>query len=273
MSGFNAIFKKELHDAVQGRWMFAFAGVFAVLALTLALVDQNSGSFASSGFNRTTASLINLSLLIVPLLALVLGAGAISGEREQGTLVGLLSQPLSATELLLAKFLGLMVAIWMAILFGFGLAALLVSAFNPLSDAGHYLLFVLLSAALASSTLSIGILISVLTNRRVKALSFAVLVWFALVLFYDLGAIGVALSISSSGSTLLATVLGNPVESTRILAIMSIEPDLKILGPLGSYLSQQFGTATSSIMLGGSLLVWTLAPMAIAVQVFRNQDA
>ena len=259
MNGFKAIFKKEVHDAVQSRWMIAFAFVFGVLALTLALVDQNSGDLASTGFNRTTASLINLSLLIVPLLALVLGAGAISGERERGTLIGLLSQPLSATELILAKYFGLLVSVWMAIAFGFGIAALLVSAFNPLTDAGHYLLFVLLSAGLASAMLSIGMLISVLSDRRVKALSFAVLIWFVLVLFYDLGAIGVALSISSSGSTLLAAVLGNPVEATRILAIMSIEPDLKILGPLGSYLTEQFGTATSAVMLSTSLFIWAAA--------------
>lgn len=273
MNGFKAVFKKELHDAVQGRWMIAFACVFGLLALTLALVDRNAGDFASNGFNRTTASLINLSLLIVPLLALVLGAGAISGERERGTLAGLLTQPLSRTELLLAKFCGLVVAVWMAIAFGFGLAALLVSAFNPLSDAGHYLLFVVLSGALAATMLSVGMLISVLADRRVKALSFAVLTWFVLVLFYDLGAIGVALSLSSSGSTLLAAVLGNPVEATRILAIMSIEPDLTILGPLGSYLSQEFGTAVSSLMLAMSIVVWTVVPMAVAIFVFRNQDA
>ena len=92
-------------------------------------------------------------------------------------------------------------------------------------------------------------------------------------LLYDLAAMGIVLSISSSGSTLLAAVLVNPVESTRILAIMSIEPDLKILGPLGSYLSQEFGTAVSSLMLAMSLFIWTAAPMAIAVHLFRNQDA
>lgn len=267
------ILRKELRDAVQSRWLIVFAVTFALLAVTLALVDQRSGSVGAQGFNRTTAGLINLCLLVVPLLALILGAGAISGERERGTLVGLLSQPVSATEVLIGKYLGLMLAVWMAIALGFGVAALLVSAFNPLTDAGHYLLFVVLSAGLASAMLSIGMLISVVSQRRVKALAIAVAVWFVLVLFYDLGAIGLALAVSSSGKTLLLTVLANPVESVRILAILSLEPDLQILGPLGAYLSNEFGTASSAALLTASLLAWAAAPLALAAYLFRQQDA
>lgn len=267
------IVRKELRDAVQGRWLIVFAVTFALLALTLALVDQQAGSVGTQGFNRTTAGLINLCLLIVPLLALILGAGAIAGERERGTLVGLLSQPISAAELLIGKYLGLMLAVWLAIALGFGVAALLVSAFNPLTDAGHYLLFVVLSAGLASAMLSIGMLISVVSERRVKALAIAVAVWFVLVLFYNLGAIGVALAISSSGRTLLLAVLGNPVESVRILAVLSLEPDLQILGPLGSYLSNELGTRSSAVLLTSALLAWVVAPMALATYLFRQQDA
>ncbi len=269
----SVVMRKELRDAVHGRWLFVFAAAFALLAVTLALVDQQAGSFGDQGFNRTTAGLINLCLLIVPLLALILGAGAIAGERERGTLVGLLSQPVSAAELLIGKYLGLMFAVWMAIAMGFGAAAVLVSPFNPLTDAGHYLLFVVLSAVLASAMLSIGMLISVVSAGRVKALAISVATWFVLVLFYNLGAIGVALAISSSGKTLLLTVLGNPVESVRILAVLSLEPDLEVLGPLGAYLSNEFGTAPSAVMLSLALLAWVVAPLVLATYLFRRQDA
>jgi Cu-processing system permease protein len=269
----SVILRKELRDAVHGRWLAVYAVAFALLAFTLALVDRQAGELGSQGFNRTTAGLINLSLLIAPLLALIMGAGAIAGERERGTLVGLLAQPLSTTELLVGKYLGLLFAVWLALAAGFGAAALLVAAFNPLTDAGHYLLFVALSAGLAAAMLSIGMLISVVSERRVRALALAVGAWFLLVLFYDLGAIGLALAVSSSGRTLLLTVLGNPVETVRILAILSLEPDLQVLGPLGAYLSTEFGTAKSAIMLLAGLLFWTVAPLVASVYLFRRQDA
>jgi hypothetical protein len=106
----------------------------------------------------------------------------------------------------------------------------------------------------------------------VKALSIAVALWFVLVLFYDLGAIGLALAVSSSGKTLLLTVMGNPVEAVRILAILRLEPELQILGPLGAYLSNELGTAVSTVLLLGSLSFWTVAPLAASAHLFRRQD-
>ncbi len=273
MNGMTVILRKELRDAVQGRWLLVFAGVFGLLALTLSLVDRDAGTTSAQSFNRTTAGLINLCLLIVPLLALVLGAGAIAGERERGTLAGLLANPVTTTEVLLGKYFGLVISVWMAIALGFGAAALLVSPINPLTGAGHYLLFAALSAGLATAMVSIGVLISVLSNGRTKAMAIAVAVWFGLVLFYNLGAIGLALAVSSSGQTLLVAVLGNPVESVRILAVLSLEPDLAILGPLGSYLSNEFGQGRSAMLLGGNLVAWAAAPLALAIYIFRRQDA
>ncbi|MCO5200679.1 MAG: ABC transporter permease [Chloroflexi bacterium] len=271
MRAIRAIMWKELRDAVRSRWLVGYAAAFAVVAL--AMSQLQGGDIGSQGFNRTTAGLINLCILLVPLLSLVLGAAAIAGERERGTLATLLSQPISAAELLAGKYVGLTIAVWSAIALGFGAAGFLVALFEPITDLKHYLLFVLLSGGLASATLSIGMLISVIADSRVKALSGAVLAWFLLVLVYDLGAIGLALWISSSGRTLLAVALGNPVEATRLLAVLSVEPDLQILGPLGSYMIDRLGTATSAVLLLLSLAAWSVAPLAIAVRIFQSQDA
>ncbi|MEO9256008.1 MAG: hypothetical protein ABI305_10725, partial [Tepidiformaceae bacterium] len=112
-----------------------------------------------------------------------------------------------------------------------------------------------------------------LSNSRVKALALAVMGWFVLVLFYDLGAISLALWVSSSGQTLTLAALGNPVESVRLLAVMSLEPDLQVLGPLGAYLNNELGRSMSMLLLAGGILAWTLAPLAFAARIFNSQDA
>ena len=267
------IMNKELRDAFESRWLLSFAATFALLALVLSFVQGNSGDAGAQGFNRTTAGLVNLCLMLVPLLALVLGAGAIAGERERGTLATLLCQPVTATELFLGKYLGLMFSVWLAIALGFGGAGLLVALVNPLTDIGHYALFIVLSAILASSMLSIGMLISVLSEGRVKALALAVMAWFALVLFYDLGAVSIALWVSSSGRTLTLAAIGNPVESVRLLAVMSLEPDLQVLGPLGAYLDNELGRAMSMVLLAGAIVAWTAGPIFAAAALFNRQDA
>lgn len=267
------ILRKELRDAVRGRWLFAFAATFAILALTLSLVQGGAGNLGAQGFTRTTAGLINLCLLLVPLLALIAGAGGLAGERERGTLATLLSQPISPAQLVLGKYLGLVIAVWMAIALGFGGAGLVMALFSPVTDVSHYLLFVGLSAVLAAAMLSIGLFISVFSDGRLKALSIAVVVWFLVVLLYDLAAVGLALAVSSSGRSLLLVVLGNPVESVRILAIMSLEPDLTVLGPLGSYVTNEVGRGAGVAVLSGALAVWVLAPLAATLHFAGKRDA
>jgi hypothetical protein len=121
--------------------------------------------------------------------------------------------------------------------------------------------------------LSLGMLVSVVSGGRVRALAGAIVLWFVLVLFYDLGAIGLALTISSSGRALLLVVLGNPVETVRILAVLSLEPDLQVLGPLGAYVVEEVGTSIGLVLLIGALVTWTVAPLVVAVQILGDQDA
>ena len=269
----NVILRKELRDAFRSRWLLAFAATFAVLALTLSFVQGSAGDLGAQGFNKTTAGLINLCLLLVPLLALITGAGGLAGERERGTLATLLSQPISPAQLVLGKYLGLVIAVWMSIALGFGGAGLLMALFSPVTDVSHYLLFVGLSAVLAAAMLSVGLFISVFSDGRLKALSIAVVVWFLVVLLYDLAAVGLALTVSSSGRSLLLVVLGNPVECVRILAIMSLESDLDVLGPLGSYVSNEVGRGPGVALLSAALAAWVLVPLAATLRIAGNRDA
>src|SRR3990172_690554 len=123
MNAVIAIARKEVRDAVAGRWLILYAAVFAVLALGLSYLGQrNLGGLGFENFSRTTASLLNLCLLLAPLVALSLGAGSIAAERDRGPLTYLLSQPISRLDLLLGKFTGLASPIPLPTIAGFGVA-------------------------------------------------------------------------------------------------------------------------------------------------------
>lgn len=271
MTAFRTLVRKEIRDATQSRWLLGFAVSFTLLVLLFARV-QSGGDVFAHGFNRTTAGLRNLVLLAVPLLALLLGASAVASEREQGTLATLLSQPVGSGELLLAKYVGLTLAIWAAVALGFGLGGLLLALVAPLGAFDRFLAFVGLAAALASASASIGLLLSVTLRTRLRAMASAALVWLVLTLFYELAVIAIALAISASGRTLLVAALLDPVEATRILGILAVEPNLEVLGPLGGYLATQLGTGATAGLLVASLLGWVVVPLAAAVALFRSQD-
>src|SRR5215472_15096666 len=123
VSSVSLIMGKELQDARRSRWFLLLTVVFAGLALALSLLGMSAlGGIGGSGFGRTTASLLNLVILIVPLMGLLMSALSVAGEREHGTLLSILAQPVLLEEVMLGKLLGLAAALLGTTLFGFGLA-------------------------------------------------------------------------------------------------------------------------------------------------------
>ena len=106
------IAQRELREALKNKWLWLYALGFAGLALALSRAGLASAGYAGlGGFGRTAASLVNALLLFVPLIGLSVGASSIAGERERGTLLYLLSQPINRAELFAGKAVGASLAV------------------------------------------------------------------------------------------------------------------------------------------------------------------
>ena len=260
---------KELRDAIGNRWLIGYAAVLGALGLaaTATGLDSTSG-LALQAFGRTTATLMNLCLLLAPLVAVLMGAASIAGERDRGTLEHLLAQPLSRTGLLAAKHAGLLIALTLATLAGFLPAGVLLVARGGAGLLGHYLLFPAIASLAGAAMAGVGVLISVSSRSAVQAQGAAVFAWFGFVLLYDLVLIG-ALSVSGMRAEWLAAALvGNPVDAARVLGVLALEPDLYLLGPAGAYLAARFSRLGAAMLLLSALALWTTAPAAIAAMKF-----
>lgn len=261
---------KELRDAVSNRWLLGYALLLGTLGLaaTATGLDSTSG-LAMQAFGRTTATLMNLCLLLAPLVAVLMGAGAIAGEQERGTLDHLLAQPLTRTRLLLAKHVALLAALTGATLAGFTPAGVVVLAAGP-EMLGHYLLFPAIAALAGAAMASVGLLISVTSRSAVQAQGTAVFTWFAFVLLYDLVLMG-SLAVSGMPAEWLAAALvANPVDAARVLGVLALEPDLYLLGPAGAYIATTLGGGGAAAVLLGSLLCWAALPTVGAMVTFMK---
>jgi Cu-processing system permease protein len=265
------IARKELHDAIRNRWMAAYAVVLGALGLAAAASGlESSAGLALQTFGRTTATLMNLCLLLAPLVAVLTGAATIAGENDRGTLENLLAQPMTRGRLLLAKYGGLLASLTLATAAGFVPAGLFVAAHTGTAFVGQFLLFPAIAAVLGAAMLGIGLLISVSSRGGVQAQGTAVLVWFTFVLLYDLLLMGtLALSGLSVGG-LAITLIANPVDAARVLGLLALEPDLYLLGPAGAYITARLGVAGAALVLSASLGVWTAAPLAASIWRFRS---
>jgi len=265
------LIEKELRDAVSNRWLLGYAFLLGALGLaaTATGLDSTSG-LAMQAFGRTTATLMNLCLLLAPLVAVLMGAGAIAGEQERGTLDHLLAQPLTRTRLLLAKHVALLAALTGATLAGFTPAGFVVAAAAGAGMLGHYLLFPTIAALVGAAMASLGLLISVTSRSAAQAQGTAVFTWFALVLLYDLVLMG-SLAVSGMPAEWLAAALvANPVDAARVLGVLALEPDLYLLGPAGAYITATLGGAGAAAMLLSSLLCWTTLPTVGAMVTFMK---
>ena len=263
--------QKELRDAFRNRWFLLYAFALAGLSLALAwFAASGAGSFGVAGFGRTTAGLINLILLIVPLMGLTLGAMSLAGEREKGTLVYLLAQPISGAEVLLGKFAGLALALTAALVIGFGLTGILMAVIGGGGDFRVFLTLLVLSVLLGIASLSMGFLISAAVKRAATAVGLALFLWLVLVYFGDLGLMGTAVVMQVEIQQLLALALINPLQVFKIAAVLDLRDNLEVLGPAGIYAYRTYGWALWP-MLVGLLLAWAVVPFALATQVFKKR--
>ncbi|GAB4528233.1 MAG: ABC transporter permease subunit [Anaerolineae bacterium] len=268
-----ALSRKEINDSLKNRWFVLYAAAFAMLALLLSWLSLSSGGIGYSGFasfGRTAASLINLVLLIVPLMALTVGAGSLSGEQERGTLHFLLSQPVNRAEVLLGKYLGLAAALLGALALGFGLSGLVIALQGGDTNAADYGLLALFAFVLALGMLSTGFLIGVLVRKTAPATSVALLLWLIFVFVGDLGLMGTTLAFELPIGTLFHLALANPLQVFKMLALVNINATLDVLGPAGIYAMQTYRDSLGWLF-AGALLGWVLVPLVISLALFYQR--
>ena len=112
---------KELRDGFRNRWIAAAIIVLGILALVLSVLGSApTGSVSVSELDVSVISLASLSVYLIPLIALMLSFDAMVGELERGTMMLLLTYPVTRWQVIMGKFLGHVLILLIAILVGYG---------------------------------------------------------------------------------------------------------------------------------------------------------
>ena len=263
----------EAFGRVSGtRTIQVFALLFSVLALSLSyfgLAGQRSAGF--QGFARMTASLLNLVVTIVPLMALMVGVTETTGRRQH--LAVILAQPVGRREVLLGSFLGVAGALIAALAIGLGGAGVLVALQTSPDSYAGYLILVAAAIALLLAFLALAFLLGVVLLDRLKAMAAAVVVWFALVVGYDLLVIGLSSMLKGTAlkTILLPSIMLNPVDITRVGVTLAGGRGA-LFGPAGAVLVDVFGTSLGMAAAAMALLLQIILPLGLAVAVFHRRD-
>jgi Cu-processing system permease protein len=262
----------EFRRAIESRWLFGFAVMLAVLILGLSYFGLSQGrEVGFQGFARVTLSLMNLVLFTVPLTGLVLGVTSVAAGGSALPL--LLAQPVGRGEVLVGKFLGLAAALTLAQAVGFGGGGAAIAIFAGMEQVPGFLVLMGTSFALGWLTLAAALCIAVVWPDRLRAMSAALLLWLVLVVAYDLALLGATALLRGVPlqTVLFPALLLNPIDLCRVLVTLSLGSGA-MFGPTAAVVMRMFGTHGGIAVGTGVLLIETVAPLAVAVWVFRRRD-
>ena len=258
------IAKREFLDAVRNRWFFFFAVLFILLDSTISYSGIISGR--DNTFLKPAISLLNLVLILVPLMALIMGANSFTGARESWEL--LLIQPISRREAMLGKYLGLGIAITATILLGFISAGVILILNVGYKEISHFLFLVFLSVLLSLIFLSIASVTSIILGEKAKSIGVSFMLWFWFVIIYDFILVGLTLVL---GEVIVVLLFLNPVDLVRTILLTSIG-NATLVGPAGAVLNKTFGDLTGMALSLVVLLAWLLVPLLVALLIFEKKD-
>lgn len=263
---------KEVRAGLRNRWFLLYTALFLVLSVAFATVAIAGSTLTGQpGFGRTSAGLMNLMLLIVPLIGLTIGAQAIVAEREDRFLEFQLAQPVAPAEIFVGKYLGAAASLVLMLAFGLGVSGVILAVRGGSADAGDFLLLVLLTMLLGLAMLSVGYLVSSFTPRTAAALGIALTLWLIFVMLGDLGLMGSAAIMRMTPGTLLGLTLINPLDVYKLAGVSLLQSSLEVLGPAGSYAIDRFGSGLTWLLLA-LLALWVIVPLPIGYWLFRRAD-
>lgn len=261
---------KEFHDGLRNRWFVSITIIFAILSVGLSYYGTAvSGSIGVASLSSTIASLASLAVFLIPLIALLVSYDSFVGEQESGTLLLLLTYPISKTQLLIGKFVGQGGIIALATLLGFGAsAAVLTYQQGAEFVLPAFSLFIGSAILLGLSFTAIAYVVSLLVSEKSKAAGFALVIWFFFALVFDLGLLALLVGtedfISQQGLTQLMML--NPADIFRLVNFAGLD-NADVNGALAVAIQSSASVEQLFLLLAS----WVLGPLLLAVIIFRTR--
>ena len=226
------IAKKEILDNIRNKWVIIISVLFAFFALVSSYFPSTFLVDGWQSFESTIGIMLGSIGWIVPIVGIMLGYAAILGEIEKGSMSALIAYPTTKIEILLGKFLGLGGVLSLSLIFGFGLAGIVIAINISDANFGGYLVFIFETVLFGLVFLSLAMFFSNVLKKRSTAIGVAIFLWlfFILLLPMILGGIlimGVGIEEIMAGSFQVpewyfGLSLFNPMDVYSSLVTMSI---------------------------------------------------
>jgi len=265
---------QEIRDGFRNRWIVALTGVLSVFALSLTLLGSApTGNVGVSALLVSVVSLSSLSIFLLPLIGLMLSYDSIVGDIERGSMLLLLSYPLTRFQVLAGKFLGHISILSFATVIGYGLAGVVAMVQGAGADeqaVGAFMTMVGSSIVLGGAFLALGYLISAAVRERATAGGLAIGLWLLFVLIYDMALLALLVAEGEAiGQGLFQVLLlANPADAYRLFNLSDLDGVAALSGTVGMMAEAEFSLGSLVV----AQLAWVVVPLALATVLFKRKD-
>jgi len=260
------VVRKDLADAGRSRALWA---VTLVVVVSTAGIVGMVAATSDEGVTRVFQLAFQLAVLTLPIVALVLAKGAITLERESGSLRLLLSLPPSRRDVLVGKFLGRAGLMLAATLLG-GAATGLVVVTMLGGDLATLVPFVGFLGLMGIAFVGVGVGISAASASDGRATAFAVAFYVILVVLWNLIQQGIL-----AGASVLG-LLEAGSEPAWVQFIGMFPPSRAAIAGYDAAVGGGHvfdPNLVTSVWFPALLLVaWTVVPVAAGFVRFRKAD-
>jgi len=210
-------------------------------------------------------SLLNITLIIVPLISLIFSAIYMYNSSEFIEL--LVSQPLKRKALWLSLFYGLAAALSLSFFIGVGIPILIYQA----TATG----FIMIGAGIVLSIIFVAIALytAVLIRDKAKGIGVSILLWLYFSLLFD----GLVLFMLFQfedyplGNFMVGISAFNPIDLCRIFILLHMDISA-LMGYTGAVFKDFFGSQAGSLIAASVLCCWVVVPAWLGVRKFKRKD-
>ena len=251
------IIKYITADILRNKIVLAYTFVLLVISFSVFMLEDDAG--------KGLLSLLNITLLIVPLISIIFSAIYVYNSAEFIEL--LVSQPLKRKTIWLSLFYGLAAALSIAFFIGAGIPIII---YQPTITG-----FIMLGAGIVLSVIfvAIALLAAVITRDKAKGIGVAILLWLYFALIFD----GLILFILFQfedyplDNFMVAASAFNPIDLCRILILLQMDISA-LMGYTGAIFKDFFGSQTGSLVAAVILLLWVIIPVWLSTKKFQRKD-
>lgn len=256
------ILKYCFFDLFRSRWNYIYLGFF--LAIT-------SGFFTlGGGAEKVVISLMNISLVLVPLIASMFGIIYYYNSREFTEL--LLAQPIPRRKIFLGQYLGLGLSLNASFLIGVFVPFLLFGGFAS-GEGAQILVLMISGVALNFIFVALGFFIALKNENRIRGFGLTILSWLFFAVLYD-GIFLILLIIFRDyplENLSLSAIVLNPIDLARTLILLKLDISA-LFGYTGAVFEKFLGNLNGMLIASTLLLFWIMGPVFAFMRTAARKD-